>query len=386
MTEKLYLNDSYCRSFSATVVSCEAVNGKFGVVLDKTAFFPEGGGQAADRGTINQIQVQDVQLQGDSVIHYLESELTVGETVQCELDWELRFTRMQSHTGEHILSGIVHSLYKYDNIGFHMNDELIVVDFNGSLTADDIKIVEIKSNEAIYKNADVIALYPSKDEVETMEFRSKKEITSDLRIISIGEDIDSCACCAPHVAKTGEVGLIKIIDFSSYKQGTRITMVAGKTALLDYMGINKSIKELMKITSSPRNLVADAVSEKYKQYQDLNYEYQKVANQLALSELKLSEVDDSVYSITENLNFEEMRYCSNSITENGCDVCILISSNEDGYLYVVSSKNIDVRPIVKALNEEFNGKGGGKNDYSQGKISSATKEKIEEFIKKILKK
>lgn len=386
MTERLYLKDAYCKRFTAVVTGCEVLDGKFGIELDQTAFFPEGGGQPADRGTMNGIPVTDVQQKGNRVIHYLETELQVGEKVSCEIDWELRYTRMQGHTGEHIFSGIVHSLYQYDNVGFHLNDKMITMDFNGSLSSEDIKIIEIKSNEAIYQNADVVAYYPTRDELETLEFRSKKELTEDLRIVAIGEDIDCCACCAPHVAKTGEVGIIKVIDFYSFKQGTRVEMLAGKTALLDFIDMNLRVKEIMKATSSPRNAIVDAVREKVSALQELRFENQKLSKLLAYSELELCEAGDAVYSVAANLSFDELRYCANRLLEKEYNSCILLSKTEGEYLYVISSKSIDVRPIVKELNERFAGKGGGKSEYSQGKISSGSEEEIKEFIVTILGK
>ena len=218
MTRKLYEEDAYCKSFVAVVEACEAADGLYKVQLDQTAFFPEGGGQAADKGTINGIPVADVKQQGDKIWHLLESELAVGDNVSCEIDWGLRYERMQGHTGEHILSGVVHSLYGYDNVGFHMSDATMLVDFNGSLSAEDIREIELRANEAVYQNADIKAYYPTKEELESLKFRSKKEFDTDVRIVSIGDDIDCCACCAPHVKKTGEVGIIKILDFYSYKK------------------------------------------------------------------------------------------------------------------------------------------------------------------------
>ena len=385
MTDRMYEKDAYCSKFQAVVCECTARNGKYDVVLDRTAFFPEGGGQAADQGTINGIVVEDVQRKGAVVIHVVATELKVGEEVECELDWELRYSRMQEHTGEHILSGVVNSLYGYDNVGFHMSDSVMTVDFNGSLSQEDIRTIEIKANEAVYKNADVVAYFPTMEELECLQYRSKKELTEDLRIVRIGEDIDCCACCAPHVAKTGEVGLIKVIDFYPYKQGTRIEMTAGKKALLDYMDINLSIKAIMKETSAPRNKVVDAVGEKFASYFELRNEYQKLSRRLALSEMKLNEIGSSVYSVTEGLSLDDLRYCINQIMEKDYEVCLLFSKTDDGYFYVVSSKQKDVRPIANALKDTLGGKGGGKSEYSQGKTGDVSEDAIRQFAEGVLK-
>lgn len=387
MTLKLFEQSAYITKFSAVVDACEIVDGKFIVELDKTAFFPEGGGQDADAGTINGVQVLDVQLQGDRIVHVLEREieLFIGQQVVGEIDWELRYARMQGHTGEHILSGVVNALYGYDNVGFHMSEKIMTVDFNGALSAEDIKKIEMKANEAVYKNAKVKAYYPTAEELAELEYRSKKELESDIRIVEIGEDIDCCACCAPHVERTGEIGLIKVIDFYSFKQGTRLEMLAGKYAFEEFMDINASTKELMKVLSVPRTKIVDAVREKNQALQDLRFEYQKLSRRLALKELELCEKHGSVYAFTEKLSFDDLRYCANTLMENEYNICFLLSKNEEeGYSYVVSSQTEDVRPIVKELNETFSGKGGGKSNYSQGKIGKGNVEELRKFVEKVL--
>ncbi len=385
MTEKLYESNAYCKTFQAVVEECRLMNGKYGIVLNRTAFFPEGGGQAADQGTINGHAVLDVQQKDAVILHILETELQAGEEVSCEIDWELRYARMQGHTGEHILSGVVHALYGYNNVGFHMNDRLMVVDFDGSLSLEDIQKIEIRANEAVYANADVVAYYPTAEELAKLEYRSKKELGDAVRIVTIGEDIDCCACCAPHVARTGEIGMIKVLDFCSYKQGTRIEMTAGKNALTDYMSLNLAMKELMKLLSAPRDGVVDAVREKNTAYQTLNFEYQKQAKQLALHELELVEKGDSVYAVATELSFDELRYCANRLADGQYRVCLLFSGNStDGYIYVVSSKAADVRDIAKQLNETFSGKGGGQKNYAQGKIQACAENDIKSFVENLL--
>lgn len=425
MTDKLYLKDAYCSSFDATIVSVETCDGgdahgetndankmaqKFCVVLDRTAFFPEGGGQPSDVGTIGGVEVVDVQISDGIIKHYtagiLTDDIKASSKVTCKLCFKTRYERMQGHTGEHILSGIVHKRFGYDNVGFHMSssERLITVDFNGPLTPEEIIEVELAANDAIYKNASVTAYFPSEEELATLDFRSKKELTEDLRIIRIGEDIDCCACCAPHVATTGEVGLIKIIDFYPYKKGVRIEMLAGKNALLDYIELNKKIKELMRITSAPRTDVSRVVREKYDSYNELNYEYQKLSNRLAFAEMKLNTTHGISYAILspEDISFDDLRYCANKILEQDdseeVKLCLLFARGKDAnlnqaassdeaseYAYVVSSKNGDVGAVVKALNSKFDGKGGGRNGYAQGRLGNASDAQIIDFILDIAK-
>ncbi len=389
MTIKLYEQDAYCRQFTATVESCEGENGVYRVVLDSTAFFPEGGGQAADEGTINGIKVLDVQCEGDTIVHTMEAALPVGAQVMGELDWELRYSRMQSHTGEHILSGVVHSLYGYSNVGFHMSEIVMTVDFSGPLTSADIEKIEQESNRAIYTNAAITISYPAKEELEQLRYRSKIDSLENprlvtTRLVTIG-NIDCCACCAPHLAKTGEVGLIKVLDFYPNKQGTRLEMVAGIHALNDYIHLNATNKRLMGVLSAPRDGVESAVCEQQTILQTLRNENKKLLQKLALYELKPIHVADGAYAFANGLSYDELRYCANEWIKSGINTCVLLSgSDTDGYIYLVSSSGTDIRPMVKELNRQFAGKGGGPGTYAQGKIGAYAKDDITRYIEQLL--
>ena len=379
MTEKIYLNDSYCKEFVATVVSCEKKDNLYEIVLDKTAFFPEGGGQAADKGKIDGNAVTDVQEKDGVVVHTTDKKVPVGKEVECAIDWELRFSRMQSHSGEHIVSGVAHALFDCTNVGFHMSETMMTVDLDKALPAEDIAKIELLSNKAIYRNLEIKAIYPTKEELETLDFRSKIELSSDARIVVI-DDVDTCACCAPHVARTGEIGIIKIVNAYSYKQGTRIEMLAGINALSDYASLNSANKELMGLLSASRFSVNDAVVKQNEQLISLKTQNAQMSKRLALLELEPVNVGDSVYGITKNLTYDELRHCANSLQEQGAKVCVLLSGADEGYIYVVASTVRDVREIVKELNAKFSGKGGGKPDYAQGKIADEIDIKIIEEL------
>ena len=201
MTSKLYFEDSYIRNFDATVVSCEASGDLFKVVLDKTAFFPEGGGQRPDTGLIDTANVTDVQEIDGVVYHYTDKPLSVGFMCRCSIDWDVRFRRMQNHSGEHIVSGVVHSMYGYDNVGFHMDDDYVTVDFSGELTREQLDEIEDKANEAIYSNYKINCFFPDPSTLDEYDYRSKLELTDNVRLVEI-ENIDLCACCAPHLRTT----------------------------------------------------------------------------------------------------------------------------------------------------------------------------------------
>lgn len=383
-TERLFEKDSYISRFSANVISCEAVEDGFEVVLDKTAFFAEGGGQSADGGTIDGIKVLDVQHRGDVIIHKTEQAVELGKTVECELDWEERFTRMQSHTGEHILSGVVHASFGYNNIGFHMSDNgVMTVDFDGQLAKGDIEKIERLSNEAIYKNVSVTVSFPNAEELKDLDYRSKLELIDNVRIITI-DGVDKCACCAPHVNRTGEIGAIKVISFMPYKKGTRLEMLAGKRAFADYVLLNDANKELMKALSAPRGDVVSAVNNLFDQLNALRQEKAEISKKLAVYEINEAkvEVGNSVYAITEGLSFDDLRASSNILT-NEYEVCLLLSKNGNDYNYVLSSKS-DVKELCQRLNSEFSGKGGGKGGYAQGKITPVSIDEVIAFLKELL--
>ena len=233
MTEKLYDIDSHLKEFTATVIdSYEKADGYF-TVLDRTAFFPEGGGQASDIGYINDVKVYDVRIQDGIIYHYTVKPFKKGESVVGKLNFEQRFDFMQQHSAEHIVSGIAHKYYGCENVGFHLGADIVTLDFDKILTRDDILKIESLSNEAVFRNVAINAYYPDSEALKSIEYRSKKEIDGAVRIVEI-EGVDACACCAPHVKKSGEIGLIKLLGSEKLRGGVRIELKAGKRALDDY--------------------------------------------------------------------------------------------------------------------------------------------------------
>ena len=384
-TELIYENDSYCAEFEATVLSCTENNGRYDVVLDRTAFFPEGGGQAADKGTIDGILVLDVQINDGVVIHTIESVCPIGKKVTGKIDWQTRFTRMQRHSGEHILSGTVHSLFGYNNVGFHMSETGMKIDFDGPLAQSDIDRVEKEVNFAVWKNLKVTAFYPTDEEIKNIEYRSKLDNIENLRLVEI-EGVDCCACCAPHVARTGEVGLVKIIDSMPVKGGIRLTVLAGYEALCDYSMLNTLNKQLMKTLSVTREAVSDAAKRPTELIDTLRHEKGELSNRLAWRELSLVKVNNSAYAFSENSSYDELIYCANKLADEGVETSLLFSKNDDdGYIYLISSRERDVREIVKRINTTFNGRGGGKSNYAQGRIICDSIEKLKSFAEELLK-
>ncbi len=379
-TIKLFENDSYIKDFMATVISCEEKDGAYLVVLDKTAFFPEGGGQDADNGKIGDADILDVQIKNEIIYHKVNKTIAVNQEVNCVLDWDTRFSRMQNHTGEHIISGVIHSMFGYNNVGFHMNDTLITLDVDGALTEDDVKAVELKANKAVYDNKIIKAIYPTPEELPDYDYRSKLDITEGVRLIEI-EDYDLCACCAPHVARTGEVGIIKILSFIPYKKGTRIEMICGYLALCDYCQLHNNNKSIMNLLSAKRIETPSAVEKIHKDLGACRSENKKLLSEMAMLKMDKTVFDNVACVFVDGATYDELRNCSNTLTEEHEYCCIFSNTDGDNYIYVVSSKENNVRELVQGLNKAFNGKGGGRDNYAQGKITSNNKNDILDHIK-----
>ena len=377
MTDKLYLNNSYIKEFTANVLSCTKNGENYEVILDRTAFFAEGGGQAADKGEINGIAVLDVQEKGEDIVHTLASAVS-GE-VTGKIDWELRFSRMQNHSAEHILSGVIHKIFGYNNVGFHMNDSLVTFDVDGPLTAEDIERIEKEANKAVFENAEIYVSYPTAEEFEQIDCRSKIELAEGVRLITV-DGFDTCACCAPHPSRAGEIGIIKIVNFASFKGGTRIEMVAGSLALNDYSYLHSAVKTIMKQLSAKREEVAEAVQKLGNDLGQARAEIKALNEKLAEAALKIEMVGKTLVGFTKDADFNALRNIANGKI-NDAEYIALFAETADGFNYLVASKTGDTRAIAKALNENFSGKGGGKPDCVQGKISKTAKDNLIEILK-----
>ncbi len=380
MTEKLYYIDAYIKEFDAQIVSCDELDGGYDVVLSSTAFFPEEGGQSADTGYIAAARVKQV-YEKDGVIHHLIDIAPSGETVHCTLDFDDRFEKMQCHTAEHILCGFIHKLYGLNNVGFHLGDDEVTFDVDGVLTREQLDRVEELANAAVFANVKIDTFFPSAEEITALEYRSKLELTDGVRIVRIG-DFDSCACCAPHVAYTAEVGLIKILDFMKHRGGTRIWMVAGKRALLDYRKKYENIKKISALTSTPQHETADAL-EKYMS------EAERTKQELKLCRIKLAEQQGNLISATSGnfvinlpeLTVPELIAFSNVAVHKVGGILVALSGSDGDYKYVISSHSTDLRAHISTINSSLSGRGGGKPNMMQGSFS-ATLDEIEQLFAK----
>lgn len=379
MTEKLFYQDSHRSTFTAIVQEVRPSGNGYEIILDRTAFFPEGGGQSSDTGSFGGVSVSDVQEIDGKIIHYTDGPLVEGTEVEGCIDWTERFSKMQQHTGEHIVSGLIHKIYGYHNVGFHLGTDSVTLDFNGVVPKEKLHEIEQLANEAVAKNLPVQVLYPTDEELSKISYRSKIEIEGQVRIVVI-DGYDVCACCAPHVKQTGEIGLIKLVGMQNYKGGVRISMLCGFRALEDYYQKEKNNREIAVMLSA-------------KEYETA-VEVERLQEELAMKKAKIAELERKfLEQKVETLDisgeivclFEETdpvmtRELVNLLLKKGAKMAAVFSGNErEGYRYVLGSRSLDVRKNGKLLNEAFHGRGGGKPEMVQGTVQGK-REEIEAFL------
>lgn len=375
MTEKLFYKDSHLAEFTATVQSCEQEEKYYKVVLDRTAFFSEGGGQSADTGILDGVKVFDVQEKDGILYHMTEKPLKIGKTIEGKIDWDERFSKMQQHSGEHIVSGLIHQKYGYNNVGFHLGQDAVTMDFDGVITKEQLKEIEFLANEGVAKNLDILVDYPTEEELDKITYRSKIEIEGQIRIVTI-EGYDVCACCAPHVKKTGEIGLIKLTNVQNYKGGVRITMLCGFRALADYNEKETSVRKVSILMSSKENEIAEAVEQLKEEKAQLKNEIALLQGKLLRSKAsQIAEGQEMVCLFEPELEGNAPRELANLLLEKNIKICgIFFGNDNEGYRYVVGSRSVDTRPIAKCLNEKFSGRGGGKPEMVQGSLKGMKNE------------
>lgn len=369
-TEKLFYLDAYQTTFTATVVDCRENKHGYAVVLDRTCFYPEGGGQPGDRGTLNAVAVTDTHEKDGQVLHYTDQPMEVGTAVTGTIDWDRRFDLMQQHSGEHMVSGVVHRIYGYDNVGFHMGEDMITIDFSGVLTEAQLMEVEQEVNRRIWLDSAVKCWYPSPEELKDLPYRSKKELSGAVRIVEFpGADI--CACCGTHVRRTGEIGLVKLLTVQKFHSGVRVEMLSGGRAY-DY--INQVLAQNKQISQQ----LSAKVKETAKAVKALAAELEAKKQQLFAMEnaqfaAKAEELRDrgDVLVNLEGLSADGVRRAAIAIQETcGGRAAVFSGDDQGGYKYAVGQKDGDLRTWVKELNSTLSGRGGGKPGFVQGSVSA----------------
>ena len=383
---ELFYRDEYAREFDAEVISCQKGKKGYEVVLSDTAFYPEGGGQPADRGTLGQVNVLDVKRRNGEILHITDAPLEPGMTVHGVLDWERRFDHMQQHSGEHILSGVVHAQFGYDNVGFHMNDEVVTVDFNGPITWEEAMELEDKVNAYIWTDAESRELYPSEEELKAMDYRSKIELKGKVRLVEY-PGADLCACCGTHVAHTGEIGLMKILSVSRHKDGVRMEMLFGGRAMKDYDRKHLLNTEFSCRLSAKPYETGEAIQRVLDEMNAMKFRMQAMNERYYAMRATSIPVGEPVIFFNEpGMSMVEIRkFCDYLISTGKVKTAMIISpKDKESVNYVMGSADLNMRDVGKLLNEKLHGRGGGRPEMVQGSFQ-AEAEAVEQAFRRAVK-
>lgn len=390
MTEAIFDRDPRELSFKARVLSCEerrtaAGESRFAVVLDRTAFFPEQGGQKADRGTLGGAKLLDAEINEGVIVHILDAPLEAGSEVEGEVDWARRFDFMQQHTGEHILSGLANRLYGAENLGFHLSEREVQLDFSVQLSEAELEALEHAANQAIFRDIPVKAYYPNAEELAALNYRQKKELTGAIRIVEL-EGVDCCACCAPHVARSSEVGILKILSAMNYKGGTRLYIACGMRAVQDYAARIREAQQLSKLLSAPQGELSAAVVRVQEKAMAAEQRAAETALALILlrAEAEIREKEqtqgreqaeaDGICLILPPLPESALQRAVKPLKELFSGVVALFSGDdENGYAFLMFGDGVDWKPFLAELRTR-GGKGGGGKDRVQGRLLCRAKE------------
>ena len=378
-TEKLYYVDPFIQEFPATVLSCEAGKNGFQVVLDRTAFYPEGGGQPADHGTLGDVHVTDVHEKDGIIFHTCDKALEVGLLVTGRIDWARRYDHLQQHSGEHIISGILCADPHCDNVGCHMGAGTVTIDSNADISWEQALDAERKANEVIWADREVEIDYPSHEELAFINYRIKKELTGQVRIVTFPE-ADCCACCGTHVARAGQVGLIKVLSCQKFREGVRLEILCGKRAL-DYLGgtygqaraigQRLSVKPLDTLAAVER-LEAELSAAKARMAHLEETAFESIA--------KENEGKGDVVLLQPAMKGDSVRKLADAVAKRAGGLAAVFAGENGQYAYaLVRADARDISPLVKDMNKALNGRGGGRNGFAQGSVQ-AEEAAIREFF------
>ena len=378
-TRKLYYENCLLREFTAEVLSCEKCEKGFAVILSATAFYPEGGGQACDLGTLGESRVLDVQEREEAVVHYCDCPLETATTVTGVIDWQRRFDLMQQHTGEHMVSGVIHKRYGWHNVGFHVGSEVVTIDFDGIVPQEDLPAIEAEVNAGIWADLAVRCWYPSPEELPNVGYRTKKQLPWPVRVVEI-PGFDKCACCGVHTERTGQVGLVKLFTSVGCRGGSRLEMACGRRALEMLNQVfdqNRQVSQAFSAQIFETGAAARRMNETLEQEKLLYGALQKKLFRF-VAESYVNYGD--VVHFEEGLDSVQIRELADAIADScGGFAAVFSGSEETGYGYAIVTRAGDLRPLGKAMNAALNGRGGGKPIFQQGRVL-APKKRIEEFF------
>lgn len=379
MTEKLYEQDASLVKFEAKVISCVKGKKGFDVVLDRTAFYPEGGGQPYDTGKLGDVKVLEVHNRDGAIVHTCNHPLEEGAAVTGVIDWDRRFDLMQQHSGEHIVSGLAHALWGSENVGFHLGAEVVTIDLSLPLTGEQIAQLEREANRYIWLDRPVDIAYPSPEELARIDYRSKKELTGQVRVVTF-PGADCCACCGTHVRSAGQVGLVKLLTAQKFREGVRVELVCGGRALRYLNRVLEQNAQVSHLLSAKPFETGTAVGRLLEENAALK------SRLMALEESRFAALAGQYAGAGDVILFEDglspdgLRRLCGAVLHACAGRCACFSGGDgQGYKYAVGHQGGDLRAFVKELNQALSGRGGGKPDFVQGSVQ-ASRGEIEAFF------
>ena len=370
MTEKIYYQDSFIKTFTANVTSCTQEKNTWAVTLDRTAFYPEGGGQPADHGVLGGAAVTDTRERDGEIVHFCDKPMTVGETVEGAIDFDRRFDFMQQHSGEHIVSGILCGRFHCDNVGFHIGHDLVTIDFNAELTPEDVAEVERLANQYIWEDHPIAVTWPDQAELDALHYRSKKALTGAVRIVT-WPGADCCACCGTHVRRSGQVGLVKLLSCQKFREGVRIEMAAGGRALAYVNAVLEQNTRVSQLLSARPTATAAAVERVQKELYALRGRVMALEEDDFARKAERYAGAGDVLLLEGAMSTESIRKLCTAVQESAGGRCAVFAGEDGMYQYAVSQPGGDLRALAKEINTALNGRGGGKSAFIQGSVQAA---------------
>ena len=379
-TEKLYYADPFLKTFTATVLDCQPGKNGFVVTLDRTAFYPEGGGQPADQGTLDGAAVTDVHEKNGVVLHNVDSAVEIGKTVTGVIDWARRFDHMQQHSGEHICSGLICGRCHCDNVGFHMGTDMVTIDFNADIPWEELLEIEAQANQYIYEDHPIDIQFHRGAELDAIDYRSKKPLEGDVRIVAF-PGADCCACCGTHVLRSGQVGLVKFLSVQKFREGVRIELLCGKRAL-NYLARTWEQAKTIGQRLSVKPVDAAAAVE-------------RLENELSAAKLRCAQLEESVFAAIAQeqagrgdvllfqppMKPDSVRKLADAAAKTCGGLAAVFAGEGTHYAYALGrADGQDISAQVKAMNAALHGRGGGRNGFAQGSVE-VERSAIEAFFK-----
>ena len=379
-TRKLYYENTHLTEFTARVISCESTEKGFEVILDATAFYPEGGGQACDLGKLNEANVLDVRERGEAIIHLCDRPLEPGSEARGTIDWARRFDLMQQHSGEHMVSGVIHRRYGYHNVGFHMGEHMITIDFDGVIPPEDLPAIEAEVNAGIWANLPLRCWYPEPEVLPAVGYRTKKELPWPVRIVEV-PGFDKCACCGTHVKNTGEIGLVKLFTSIPCRGGSRMEMACGKRAVEILTHAFDQNRQVSQAFSAQITETGDAARRMNETLEQEKLRYAALQKKLFAFLAERYVNQGNVLHFEENLDSVQIRMLADAIAQGCGGTAAVFSGHDDsGYAFALVTREGDLRAFGKAMTAALSGRGGGKPIFQQGRVN-APRGEIEKFFR-----